>query len=598
MSRLSACVATALLLAAARGQIFPPPPEPAGNPTTPQKALLGKALFWDEQLSTTRTMACGTCHVFARGGSDPRGAGIHPGADGLFGTPDDVRGSFGVVLQDLGARYLGSPWFGIRRQVTSRKAQSPINAAYENELFWDGRAGGTFVDPVSGQVLLASGGALETQAAAPPISEVEMSHAGHDWTHAASDLAYCTPLALATNVPAPLQAFVAGQTYAQLFAQVFGSPGVTPARILFAIAAYERTLVSDQSPYDRSLAGLHTLTLAEQQGQQVFTALCATCHVDVTVAVLARGPGVNDYRNIGVRPIAEDEGRFAVTQNPADRGRFRVPSLRNVALRAPYFHNGGMLTLDDVVDFYIRGGDFHQNQDPLILNIIGAVSPAQRTTLLAFLRTMTDPRVQNEQPPFDRPRLWSEGPNGGQRRPAAARRRRAAGVHRQPRGHGRRRALRAERARSRRVELRREPDAGRRARPQRVPRTVAGASDGRGRPHAGHRPGRRLRLARVHGAERAVAARHLAVRPVADPRPARPERARELERIRVPDLLSAPEVAPGSPSVVAGPARTHRPTPITPECRSRRAARCSRTRSSRPAGSARATSAGVAPTAT
>lgn len=394
-----------------RAQNFPLPPQPAGNLSTPAKVLLGKALFWDEQLSASRTVACGTCHVFAAGGSDPRLDAVNPGADGVFGTADDARGSFGVVRQNGAGRYLGSAAFGVDRQVTGRRSPSPINAAYQPDLFWDGRAGGAFADPLTGGNVLPTGAALESQAAGPPVSDVEMSHVGRTWTDIAYDLPGLTPLQLATNVPAPLAAFVQGQTYAQLFQQVYGSPGVTPTRILFAIAAYQRTLVSDQSPYDLSLVGQHTLSATEVQGLQVFTALCTPCHTDVSPTVLSTGPVLNTFRNIGVRPNSEDPGRFAVTQNPSDLGRFRVPGMRNVALRAPYFHNGGAATLLDVVEFYRRGGDFHANQDPLMLNIIGAMSGVDRARVVAFLQTMTDPRVANELPPFDRPRLWSEGSN-------------------------------------------------------------------------------------------------------------------------------------------------------------------------------------------
>lgn len=391
-------------------QILPPPPQPAGNVSTPDKILLGKALFWDEQLSSTRTVACGTCHIFSSGGSDPRTNARNPGPDGVYGTTDDIHGSPGVVRQDSLGRYLGATGFGIDPQVTTRRAPSPINAAYQPNLFWDGRAGGAFNDPVTGLNVLPLGAALESQAAGPPISEVEMGHVGRSWTSIAYDLPSRTPLALATNVPAPLAAFVQGQTYAQLFQQVYGSPGVTPTRILFAIAAYQRTLVSDQSPYDRFLVGQHTLSATEAQGLQIFNALCTSCHQDVSPTVLSTGPVLMTFHNIGVRPNSEDPGRFAVTQNPIDLGAFRIPGMRNVELRAPYFHNGGAPTLLDAVEFYRRGGDFHQNQDPAILNIIGAMSGVDRGRVVAFLQTMTDPRVANELPPFDRPRLWSEGP--------------------------------------------------------------------------------------------------------------------------------------------------------------------------------------------
>jgi hypothetical protein len=181
-------------------------------------------------------------------------------------------------------------------------------------------------------------------------------------------------------------------------------------RIVLAIAAYERTLVSDQSPFDRYLAGTGTLTSAQQYGLARFQTLCVACHADLDAAVLATGPVLNDFRNIGVRPAAEDPGRQSVTGDPLDRGRFRVPGLRNVELRSPYFHNGSMATLGEVIDFYARGGDFTDNQDPLVGAITGHIAQIDRFGLEELLLALTDPRVQNEQPPFDRPRLWSEGP--------------------------------------------------------------------------------------------------------------------------------------------------------------------------------------------
>lgn len=403
-------VVLVLLLASAvpAQTLFPPPPVPPGNPMTPDKVLLGKALFFDEQLSSSRTVACATCHVLGTGGADPR-PGIHPGPDGVFGTGDDIKGSPGVVQHDRGGRYVADPAFGIRPQVTNRRAPTVINAGYQPELFWDGRAGRVFADPVTHAVLLPDHAALENQVLGPPLSSVEMSHIGRSWPDVAADIAPLVPLALADQIPPALAAFVAGQSYAALFAQVFGSPGVTPARIAMAIATYERTLVSDGSRFDRFLAGQATLTAQETRGLQVFQALCSNCHTDTLGSVLATGPVLHDFRNIGVRPFAEDLGRFALTNQPADRGRFKVPDLRNVALRAPFFHNGGMATLADVVEFYARAGDFRDNLDPLVLNILGQLGSSDKAALVAFLHTLTDPRVQAEMAPFDRPRLWSEG---------------------------------------------------------------------------------------------------------------------------------------------------------------------------------------------
>src|SRR6185369_13760047 len=94
----------------------------------------------------------------------------------------------------------------------------------------------------------------------------------------------------------------------------------------------------------------------------------------------------------------------------ADRGAFRVPGLRNVALRGSWFHNGSQQTLGGVVDFYARGGDFADNRDPLVDAINGHIFIADSLQLQALMNCLTDPRVANGLPPFDRPRLWSEGP--------------------------------------------------------------------------------------------------------------------------------------------------------------------------------------------
>ncbi|MCC7013151.1 MAG: c-type cytochrome [Planctomycetes bacterium] len=386
----------------------PPPPPPPANPTTAAKVSLGALLFWDEQLSSTKTMACATCHIPERGGSDPRSAfglsgNIHPGFDGLFGTPDDAHGSPGVVQSNANARYQRSPVFGLSPQVTPRKSPSAVNAAYAPVLFWDGRAGGTFVDPQTNQVVLQQGAALESQAVGPITSSVEMGHLGRTWPEVIQRVVESRPLALATNVPASWSAFVNGRSYPQIFLEVFGTNQVNAPRIAMAIAAYERTLFSNQAPIDAFFGGNpNALTQLELQGQAVFTSPqtgCAVCHAGNLFTN-------QSFQYVGVRPSNEDPGRFSVTGNPGDLGRMRVPSLRNVELRAPYFHTGSMATLEDVVDFYNRGGDFNApNKNPLIRPL--GLSPQQRAALVAFLkRPLTDPRVAQAQGPFEHPTLY------------------------------------------------------------------------------------------------------------------------------------------------------------------------------------------------
>ncbi|MCI0581946.1 MAG: cytochrome-c peroxidase, partial [Chloroflexi bacterium] len=142
------CVLAALVVSAAAlpawagGGGLEPPPEPPGNPLTEAKANLGKVLFWDEQVSSTGTVACGTCHIPLVGGGDPRGGleiSRHPGPDQEFQTEDDIFGSPGVVLNHADGDYDWSPFFGLMPQVTRRRTTSAINAGYAPELFWDGR---------------------------------------------------------------------------------------------------------------------------------------------------------------------------------------------------------------------------------------------------------------------------------------------------------------------------------------------------------------------------------------------------------------------------------------------------------------------------
>lgn len=384
---------------------LPPPPVPPANPQTTAKISLGKVLFWEEQLSLTGTVACGTCHRPTAGGTDPRsvpGRTMHPGADGSFGTADDVLASAGVPAHGNDGHYQYSSRFGFRPQVGGRKSPSMINAAYSPLLFWDGRAGPTFSDPITSQVLIQNGGALENQALPPILDLSEMGHTGGTVAQIPARLDGVRPLALAAQIPAALDAWINARSYPELFAEVFGSTEITPARIALALASYQRSLFSNQTPFDAELGGTPSLTAAELRGRQLFNGNdCNGCHVGNLLSD-------NQFHYIGVRPTAEDPGRFAQTGNPADQGRFRTPSLRNVAQRAPYFHNGGFDTLEEVVDFYNRGGDFNApNKDPRVRP--RGLNQAQRNDLVAFLRRpLTDPRVTGELPPFDRPTLYTE----------------------------------------------------------------------------------------------------------------------------------------------------------------------------------------------
>ncbi len=383
-----------------------PPPDPVGNPLTVSKVNLGLALFWDEQLSSTRTVACGTCHIPSGGGDDPRSLlsplALHPGADGLFGGEDDVLGSPGVPLSDADGTYLSSPVFGLPEQATGRRTGPSINAGYSTDLFWDGRAETEFIDPVTAAVVLASGAALESQAVGPLVSDIEMAHVDRTWPEVLARIDESEPLALASNVPARLLAWIADRDYDELFEEAFGSAGITAPRVGMAIASYERTLFTNQAPFDDFLLGADVLTPLETIGRGVFlSSSCDRCH---SVEIMSD----HLFHFTGVRPPAEDPGRFEVTGLIADFGRMRTPSLRNLELRAPYMHNGRFETIEEVVEFYNRGGDFDSPiKDPLVRPLM--LSQGEKDALVAFLgRPLTDPRLIDELPPFDRPRLYTE----------------------------------------------------------------------------------------------------------------------------------------------------------------------------------------------
>ena len=395
-------LAAALLAVSMTAQAqLPPPPEPPGNPLTLSKANLGKVLFWDEQISSTRTVACGTCHFPVNGGEDPRSGvdplAVHPGPDGIFDTEDDIFGSPGVPLNQADGLYAWSTHFGLVAQVTDRRTMSSINAGYSPELFWDGRAEDEFVDPVTQEIVLPFGAALESQAVGPPVSDVEMGHVGRVFTEVLARIEASEPLALASDLPAELDEWIDGRGYAELFEEAFGSPGVTAPRVAMAIASHERTLFTNQSPFDHFLQTNEGLTDQELAGRVIFTTTCDNCH---QAAIMSD----HLFHYTGVTAKGDDPGRMEVTGNPDDEGKMRTPSLRNLELRAPYMHNGALATIEDVVDFYDQGGFFPDNElTPLSL------TAQQKEDLAAFLkRPLTDPRVVAGLPPFDRPTLYTE----------------------------------------------------------------------------------------------------------------------------------------------------------------------------------------------
>ena len=227
-------------LNSAFGRIPPlePPPAPIDNPVTGAKVYLGKTLFWDEQLSSTRTVSCGTCHLPRFGGVDPRPANpalrpTNPGFDERFGNDDDVVGSPGVPRSRADGSYDWSASFGVGVQVTPRSTISMIDAAYSREgLFWDGRAEADFVDPLTGEEVfpdapLLENQSLESQALEPFLSDIEMGHVDRDVLDVVARIEQSQPLALAPSIPPGLHRWIGGRTYADLYNEAFGSPEIS-----------------------------------------------------------------------------------------------------------------------------------------------------------------------------------------------------------------------------------------------------------------------------------------------------------------------------------------------------------------------------------
>ena len=292
---------------------------------------------------------------------------------------------------------------------------------------------------------------LASQATGPALSEVEMSFAGRSWQDLGRKLLSVKPLgrqAVAAD-DSVLGALSDGTglnvSYASLIQKAF-QPAYWSAPDLvngywqteqnfgliwgLAIQAYESTLISDNTRFDQfQLGNRQALTAQEQQGLQVFNGNgnCSGCHggpeltVSAYTAVLrpqtqATNPQDFGFFRTGVTPLTDDAGLDAldgfgqplfttVARGAQAAGTFKTPGLRNVELTGPYFHDGGQATLEQVVEFYGRNGDFPAGG--LVGPGIGRIrlSAADKTALVAFMKALTDDRVKYEQAPFDHPSL-------------------------------------------------------------------------------------------------------------------------------------------------------------------------------------------------
>ncbi len=254
---------------------------------------------------------------------------------------------------------------GVAGTLGLRHAPSLLNVAYTPSLFWDGRAP-----------------SLERQVMSPIADPLEMNQ-----SHDAS-------VAKLRENPA----------YAQLFVDAFGTDDINVERVENALASFERTLLCGNSAFDRYQyqGQKDALTAAQTRGLAVFTdphrGNCASCHtIGPNSALFTDNQFHNTGEGVGDDESFSDTGRFSVTKSAADRGAFKTPTLRDVAVSGPYMHDGKLKTLKEVVDFYAGKGNSNPNLDSKMkaINLTGT----DRDDLVEFMKSLTGDLPPNSGPP-------------------------------------------------------------------------------------------------------------------------------------------------------------------------------------------------------
>jgi cytochrome c peroxidase len=314
---------------------LPPLPIPEDNLLTPEKVELGKWLFFDPRLSGDGSLACVSCHR----------------PDRAWTTNTPLSPAYPTTME-------------------RRNSQTLVNVAYIKALTWDGRAG-----------------ALEKQA----LGAIQ------------------NPLHLNQNLDLLVEKLKAIPAYEKRFQRVFGTT-VIPDVLAKALAAFERTLVSRNAPFDRYVNGdRQAMSEGALRGMALFKgrARCILCHngpnftdsqfhhlgvpdtpfsadplVQAAIRFDAKRMNVPDYQS-----VKDDLGRYLVTKEEKDRGAFKTPSLRHVTQREPYMHNGVFHSLEEVIDFYDRGGGAVAGKSPLIQPL--GLTAEEKRDLLVFLQALT-----------------------------------------------------------------------------------------------------------------------------------------------------------------------------------------------------------------
>ncbi|MEM8637625.1 MAG: MbnH family di-heme enzyme [Cyanobacteria bacterium P01_G01_bin.54] len=336
---------------------LPKPIVPANNPMSAVKVELGRQLFYEPRLSITGEFACASCHRQELGFTD--GKTLAVGATG---------------------------------EVHPRNSMSLTNVAYYSVLTW-------------GNPLMRS---LETQSLVPLFGEqpIEMGLGGRE--------------------QALLAMLQADERYAQLFAQAFpdAAEPITVRHLAQAIAAFERTLISAHSPYDRYRYGgeVNAISAAAKRGEALFNSErleCFHCHGGFNFSdslmherlafkeIAFHNTGLYNLDGQGSYP-PQNTGVYEITENPAQMGHFRTPTLRNIALTAPYMHDGSVATLAEAIQHYAQGGRTIAegpyagvgSRNPLKSTFVSGftLTEQEQADLIAFLGSLTDESfIQNPQ---------------------------------------------------------------------------------------------------------------------------------------------------------------------------------------------------------
>jgi cytochrome c peroxidase len=316
---------------------FPRPVVPTDNPMSFAKVELGRRLFHETRLSSTGRYACASCHRPELAFTDGR-------AHALGATGESVK----------------------------HAAMSLANVAYSPAFTWS--------DPRVRS--------LESQMRQPLFNEHPLE------------------MGLRSGGLAAVQALSLDAGYRDLFAAAFADDTlpISMDHIIKAIAAFERSLISGRSPFDRYVYDddRAALSVPQKRGMTLFFSArigCAQCHSGFNFSgpLIYEGHGKESaaFANTGLYDVdgrgsypAGDRGLIEVTHHAGDMGKFRVPTLRNVELTAPYMHDGSLANLEQVIDHYARGGRRNPRQDSRVQPL--ALTPQDRADLVAFLRSLTD----------------------------------------------------------------------------------------------------------------------------------------------------------------------------------------------------------------